>query len=121
MRHYTAVHVDLGGGLSGWHYASLGSRGGGPLGYCAEHAPHATEQEARECYSHYQRDNIRIDGKTHNWCGCEFEGCDKPTKRSADIRGDGFHMAALCEDHLTVENAAVVMGLNDPAGDAWVS
>lgn len=105
----------------GWHYVSLNRRGGHPLGYCRDHEPHATEVEARECYARYQRDHVRLDSKTENWCGCEVEGCDAPTKQRARIEGDGYHSAALCSEHLTVEHAIKALGLDVPAGDSWQS
>lgn len=117
MRYLTAVQLPEGG----WHYASASRRGGYPLGYCAEHAPHATEQEARECYARWQRDHVRLDVRLGNWSGCEVSGCDKPTKQGAEIQGDGYHLATLCEEHLTKEHAYEALGLSEPAGDAWVS
>lgn len=118
MRTHTAARKGTDGG---WHYVSLSDRGGYPLGYCAEHEPHATEVEARECYARYQRDNVRLDGKLGDWTGCVVDGCDKPTKNLADIRGDGYHSAALCDEHLTHEHAVKALHLDRPAGDAWVS
>jgi hypothetical protein len=118
VNHLTAARR----GEDGWHYVSLNRRRGGyPLGYCAGHEPHATEGEARECYAQYQRDHVRLDSTTSNWCGCEVAGCDKPTKRHARIEGDGYHMAALCDEHLTVEHAIAALHLDQPAGDSWQS
>ena len=114
MRHLTAVHIE-----GGWHYASVSRRGGGPIGYCTEHAPHATEQEARECYSRYRRDNLRLDATLSDWTGCKADGCDEPTKDAATIWGDGFALAPLCKEHLVAHVAYEALGLNRPAGDAW--
>lgn len=121
MRHQTARQLERDGQIMGWHYVSASSRGGYPLGYCAEHPPHETEQQARECYAKYQRDHVRLDRKTLNWCGCEYQDCDKPTKTGADIMYDGYHLAMLCEEHLTKDCAIEALGLSEPAGDAWVS
>lgn len=119
MNHLTAARKGENGG---WHYVSLNRRSGGyPLGYCADHEPHASELEARECYARYQRDNIRLDGKMADWSGCQIPGCDTPTKNLATIRFDGFHSAVLCDEHLTTELAATVLRLDEPAGDAWQS
>jgi hypothetical protein len=118
MRHHTAAQKGESGG---WHYVSLSRHGGHALGYCAEHEPHVTEQDARECYAKYQRDRVRLDGQWADWTGCEVTGCDAPTKAHARIEGDGFHTASLCAEHLTREHAIDVLGLNGPAGDAWVS
>lgn len=74
MRHLTAVQLPEGG----WHYASASRRGGYPLGYCAEHEPHSTEDEARECYRKWQRDHVKMDGGVWSWGGCDVRGCDNP-------------------------------------------
>lgn len=116
MRHHTAAQKGDGGG---WHYVSLGSRGGYPIGYCSEHEPHATEAEARDCYGRYQRDNIRLDVQFVGWTDCDV--CGAATKTGAGIRGNGYRQAALCSDHLTLEHAREALHLNQPAGDAWVS
>lgn len=119
MRTHTARQRGDG---SGWHYVSVGRDGGYPLGYCAEHAPHPTEDEARECYRRWQRDHIRLDVRSSSWHGCEAEGCDQPTRQHAGIEGDGYHGASLCPEHLTVEHAVKALGLDDDrVGDAWVS
>lgn len=114
MRHISAYKIG-----DGWHYASVNRRGGYPLGYCANHEPHPTELEARECYAQYQRDHVLLDGRSSNWGGCEVPGCDAPTKKHAHIEGDGYLLATLCDEHLTIEHAIEVFGLNEPAGDAW--
>lgn len=117
MRHHTAAQR----GDEGWHYVSLSRSGGYPLGYCGEHEPHETEQEARECYARYRRDRVRLDVRLGDWTGCKAPGCDKPTKGGADIEGDGFALAPLCDEHLTHEHAVAALGLDRPAGDAWIS
>lgn len=117
MNHHTAAQHGENGG---WHYVSLNRRTGGhPLGYCVEHEPHATEQEARECYAQYRRDNVLLDVKLGSWSDCAV--CGGPTKSAATIRYDGFHLAPLCEEHLTFEHAIDALGLRGPAGDAWQS
>ena len=124
MRRHTAARKGEGGG---WHYVSLSSRGGHPLGYCWEHDPHETETEARECYARYLRDHVTLDGTTLNWQGCaapddeQDRDCDRPTKKLAQVSGSWGHSAALCDKHLTLEIAYEVMGLLRPAGDAWMS
>lgn len=119
MRHLTAAQKGEGGG---WHYVSLHrSRGGYPLGYCAEHEPHPTEEEARECYAQWQRDHVLLDGLWADWTGCQVGECDAPTKKHARIVGDGFRSASLCDRHLDLDHAIGVLGLDSPAGDSWVS
>lgn len=113
MRHLTAFQID-----GGWRYASLSRRGGGPIGYCAEHDPHPTEAEARECYAQYQRDNIRLDS-TWSWSSCHVKDCPNPANKGA--QSGAYNMALLCDEHHTMEHAIVALGLDTRAGDAWVS
>lgn len=118
MNHHTAAPKADG---TGFHYVSLNKRHGGyPLGYCAEHAPHATEDEARACYRAWQRDHVRLDAVTlGNWTNCRFPGCEQPTRAAADIQGDGYNIAPLCPAHLTTEHAIPALGLADAlAGDS---
>ena len=127
MNHLTAARKGENGG---WHYVSLNRRGGHPLGYCADHEPHDTELEARECYARYQRDHIRLDRGPTNWQDCmagrtgdraTTVRCPNPTKHYADIEHDGYHLVPLCPDHMTVEEAVKALHLDGPAGDAWQS
>lgn len=122
MRHLTAAQKGESGG---WHYVSMSRDGGHPLGYCSEHEPHATETEARECYARYQRDNVVLDDGKWSWGDCEHQQdgarCPNPANRAARIRGDGWRVAFLCPEHMTMEHAIEALGLNGPAGDSWVS
>jgi hypothetical protein len=124
----TAVHFHIGGIMNhhtaaklgtGFHYASLNKRGGHPLGYCAEHAPHATETEARECFGQWQRDHVTLDGKLISWTDCRV--CHGPTKQYASIEGDGYRLLPLCAEHLTKERAIAGLDIAGAAGDAWES
>lgn len=116
MRHHTAAERRDG---TGWHYVDMGRTGGHPLGYCRDHGPHKTEQEARECYARYQRDHIRLDAELGNWMDCFV--CGAATKQGARIEGDGYALVTLCAEHLTEEHAAAALHLEVVAGDAWVS
>jgi hypothetical protein len=116
MNHHTAAQKGEGGG---WHYVSLNRRGGYPLGYCAEHAPHPTEAEARACYGLYLRANVTLDGQLSRWSDCDE--CGAPTKTTANIRGDGYASAALCTEHLTHDLAVKHLHLEGSAGDSWES
>ena len=49
------------------------------------------------------------------------KACDQPAQRRFEIEGDGYNLAALCDEHATKDNAVTVMGLDGPAGDAWYS
>jgi hypothetical protein len=103
-------------GNDGWHYVSLGSTGGYPIGYCADHEPHPTEAEARECYAKWRRDHVGLDIRYADWTGCAI--CDAPTKKAAGVQYD-YATAALCDEHLTHENAVTALHLD--AGDSWMS
>lgn len=119
MRHLTAHQLPEGG----WHYASTHRTGGYPLGYCAEHEPHATEDEARECYRRWQRDHVKLDdGGKWSWGNCHVKGCDNPARNGVTIEGDGYALAFLCDEHHDREHALTALGLDgDRAGDAWIS
>ena len=116
MNHLTAAQRADG---AGWSYASLNKRGSYPLGYCAEHEPHPTEDAARQCYGQYQRDHVRLDSNTTNWCDCAE--CGAPTKQGARIEGDGYSSVRLCLTHLTHELAVKHLHIDGPAGDSWQS
>lgn len=118
MRHLTAIQLPEGG----WHYASASRRGGHPIGYCAEHEPHATEDEARACYRRWQRDHVTLDGGRWSWGGCDVKECDNPARNGVTIAGDGYALAILCDDHHDREHALSALGLDgDRAGDSWQS
>jgi hypothetical protein len=122
MRHHTALKLADG---SGWHYVSASSRGGYPLGDCANHPPHATEDEARECYNAYRRGTIRLDAGKCSWTNCEAvedgSRCPNPTQAYARYGDDGYGQVALCPPHMTREHVIAAGHLDGPAGDAWVS
>lgn len=109
-----------------WHYTTANRRTGThPIGYCAEHGPHDTEAEARECYGRYLRDQVRLD-KPHTWSWgtCDY-GLDSetPCKNPAN---NGAHsgpwaMALLCDEHFNREDAVTALGLDGPAGDSMHS
>ena len=119
MRYYTAVQVD-----DGWHYASTSKQGGSAIGYCSEHEPHETESQARRCWSRYLRDNLELRENATSWATCgvhEPERCPNPAKNLAEVRGYFMHSVVLCAQHFNEETAVRVLGLDKPAGDAWMS
>lgn len=123
MRTKTALQLADG---SGWHYVNASRDGGYPIGACAEHPPHATEDEARECYGAWVRDNtIRLNAGTSSWTSCQHrengERCPDPTREYATYGDDGYGQVALCPQHMTVENVIAAAQLGGPAGDAWIS
>lgn len=91
-----------------------------PVGYCAEHDPHPTELEARECFARYQREHVVAGGKC-SWSTCMVGDCKQPAENTWRIEGDGYALAVLCTDHNAAEHAIEVMHLNGPAGDSWFS
>jgi len=101
VNYYAARKLEDG---SGWHYTSANRRAGThPVGYCAEHGGHETPEEACECFRRYLLDGWREE-TYGDWTGCEWEGCDTPTKKGLTTRpplGDGL---ALCDEHRTPEN-----------------
>ena len=125
MRHYTTVEVDLGDDGRGWHYASLGRRGGHPVGACAEHPPHPTAAEARACYQQWLRGRVTLDGGPTSWVNCQHaagtpDRCPKPANRYAQC--GPYQIASLCDGHLTLEHALTALGLDSAeAGDRWES
>jgi hypothetical protein len=123
MRTKTALQRADG---SGWHYGIAGKSGGHPLGRCANHPPHLTEAEARECYGAYVReDTIKLDAYPLGWTSCEARPgsvkCSAPTKSAATYGDDGYGQVALCPEHMTRENVIAAAQLDGPAGDAWIS
>lgn len=109
-----------GGEAGGWHYTTGNRRTGvHPIGYCAEHEPHATEQGARECYAQYLRDRIELRANAATWTRCMIEGCDNPGRNIAD--SGEWHTAVLCDDHFTREDAVTALHLDGPAGDSMHS
>lgn len=118
MRQLTAAQRGEDGG---WHYVSVSSRGGYPVGFCREHPPHPSEEEARACYTAYLRERVMLDGQLGSWSDCSVKDCLAPTKSAAVVMAPYGSIAPLCGAHLTVEDAYRVLDLVDPAGDAWVS
>lgn len=116
VRHLTALHHE---DNTHWIYGSAKGGLGYPIGACVDGHRHPTEVEARECYSQYQRDNVKLDGRLSSWSDCAE--CGDPTKTCAEVAGDGYNLATLCTKHLTPDMAFKHLGLNGPAGDAWVS
>lgn len=123
MRTKTALQLADG---TGWHYGYATKGGGYPIGRCTGHAPHPTEDEARECYGAYVReDTIRLDAHACSWTPCtarpDGRKCPNPTQGVATYGDDGYGQVALCPGHMTVENVIEAAQLAGPAGDAWIS
>ena len=118
MNHQTAAELA---DHSGWHYVTRNRRTGThPIGYCRDHAPHATEQEARECYAKYVRENqIRLDGWTSS-TQSRCEVCGEWTQSAAQV--GHVDLVHLCAKHLNNEGVLKARPhLSEPAGDGWGS
>jgi hypothetical protein len=108
---------------SGWHYTRMNDGEVWALGYCREHLdqPHATEDEARDCYTRYLLDHdLRLDGLAYadmrKQCEATISGarCEIWTDKFADIRPWGPSWT-LCDEHRTREVVAALFGT---AGDS---
>lgn len=96
----------------GWHYTTFNRRiGTFPIGYCREHEPHATEDDARCCYRDYELNEcLRLDGTVGHWNPCTApSGCETLTNREAIIGGMGPSWL-LCDEHRTKEVCAGLYG-----------
>jgi hypothetical protein len=99
---------------TGWHYTSMNDGQVWAVGYCRNHLdqPHATEDEARDCYTRYLLDNnLHLDGRdADTWHRCKAaEGCETLTDRFAGIRPWGPDWS-LCDDHRDREHVAALLG-----------
>jgi hypothetical protein len=94
----------------GWHYTTFNRRiGTFPVGYCRDHAPHATEDEARRCYRDYQiNECLRLDCTVGDWNPCEYPACGTLTNRAVTI--SGWPQWRLCDEHRTKECCAELYG-----------
>lgn len=118
----TAVHSDATESRpEGWHYAQVWKDGGGPIGFCAEHEPHPTEVEARECWSQWRREHIKFDRVIAGWTSCSREGCERPANHAATIEGDPYVFVPLCAWDMNYRTVIEVLGLDQPAGDSMGS
>lgn len=80
-----------------------------PIGECANHAPHATEDEARACYAEVLRSQIQLTGRrpvpdTFDVCRV----CGTDTDRFAWL-ATVTNQAALCPEHMNVDVAAALL------------
>jgi hypothetical protein len=94
-----------------WHYTTHNRRVGTyAIGYCADHEPHATEDEARECYASYLlNERLRLDGQMEAYFPCQIDGCGALTNSVVSI--DGWATSyRLCDEHRTKEQVAALYG-----------
>lgn len=95
MNYYEARQRSDG---SGWHYTCENDGQIWPVGYCRDHEPHPTAQEAKDCFRQYLLDDIS-DTTYGDWTGCEV--CDEPTKKGLSTRGPLGQGFPLCDRHRT--------------------
>ena len=99
----------------GWHYTQMNDHQIWALGYCREHEPHETEDDARRCYRDYQlNERLLLDGTAGHWNPCEYPECETLTNRAVSI--DGWTKWPLCDEHRTKECCAELYG--ELAGDS---
>lgn len=132
MWHYTAQPVP--GHPPGWLYAARREEPDTaplwhPVGYCADHTPHPTEAQARECYRRWQQDHVVVPqpadpGNLPDWRPCraptgDYGRCGRLTRHAA-VPPDAWPPAPLCGLHLTRGDAYAALTLTGPrATDHW--
>lgn len=92
---------------SGWHFTCMNDGHIWPEGYCRDHDPHPTRQEAQECFRRYLLDG-QCEETYGDWTGCEV--CDEPTKKGLTTRpplGTGY---PLCDAHRNAETLETLVG-----------
>jgi hypothetical protein len=96
----------------GWHYTRRNDDRIHPIGYCADHAPHETEQEARVCYRNYElTERLRFqddDPDADHLSRCNAPDCKAYTSGSAQI--GAWRFWRLCAEHRTRETVEALYG-----------
>lgn len=103
MNYYAARPVIDG---SGFHYTVRNDDHIWPVGYCEDHPPHATEEEAQECFRSYLLDG-QCDVDYEDWTGCKI--CDAPTKKGLTTRPPLGWEYPLCDEHRTPEQLEMLV------------
>lgn len=81
-----------------WHYASVSSRGGYPIGYCTRECTHATPEEAWEHMRQWMLDNLQEYEYSRVQYVCSVDGCEEWTQRAYGVGGD-YADHPMCEAH----------------------
>jgi hypothetical protein len=105
MNYYEARQTKT---KTGWHFTCMNDGAIWPVGYCRDHDPHPTREEAEDCFARYVHDDISE--RSHNWTDCEVEGCERPANKSIAFRQPLGHSYALCDEHRTPEVALALDG-----------
>lgn len=102
----------------GWHYTSMNDGRIWPTGYCAGHAPHETEDDARRCYRDYElNEQLHLGCTLGDWNPCEYPECETLTSRGVSI--GGWIRWRLCDEHRTKDCCTELYG--EMAGDSMHS
>jgi hypothetical protein len=98
MRDYQARQVKLCGG---WHYTCAVDRDGGifAVGDCAKHNPHATKEEAEDCYRKYLSRRVHLVKREDAQYKCME--CGEFTSDVVTVAGT--HSLVLCQAHSAEE------------------
>ena len=99
----------------GWHYTCRNDEMIWPVGYCVEHDPHPTADEAYACITNYVLDhvdwNMTLDTKTMV-PRCDYPNCrtlvDDGGGASCGVGGRNFYV--LCFQHRNRDDLARVLG-----------
>lgn len=95
MNYYQARELKKGG----WHFTCMNDNKVWPVGFCTEHEPHKTREEAEACYRLYLIDNANFKVKLTEVTRCSF--CRNLTRNAVDI---DRHIMPLCRNHHNKES-----------------
>ena len=104
---------------SGWHFTSMNDGKVHAVGYCGSHAPHATKEEAEECYRVFLVDEAmkRRHRTTDSKHKCQAkDGCSEFTEHFIPV--GMFEMLFLCDQH---RNRDEVDRLVERPSQIWTS
>lgn len=106
--------------LEGWTYVQRWSYGDAAIGYCAASPfhTHATETEARLCYTAWRIENLNLEMTFSQFVPCVYPECENLTKAGVEVRGE-LGCRPLCSEHLNHAAACAVLNLLGPSPDFW--
>ena len=116
MNYYMARQLKVANLDGGWHYTCMNDGQIWPVGYCAEHAPHATAAAAEECYRNYLLDKkLRLNCE-HPDTQKKCQVCGTWTLARAVIDCDIFE---LCPAHMTRDEVAKLFPAPGTSASSW--
>lgn len=103
----------------GWHYTCMNDGRIWAVGYCSEHEPHATKDEAYECWTRYLlTERLRLDGfDSRAQHRCAAPDCDSWTQHHATV--DHSMTWSLCDAHRNADVVAALLGTVGAAMSSW--